>query len=291
MTQTIDSNVESVTHKYLYSYDIDGPSAPARVARIVGHGQEVLEIGSGPGALTKVLVEVGKNQVSALEIDPAAIEIVKQYCESVVPGDLNSDEWPQVFEGKKFDAVVAADVLEHVNDPLKVLKGMVSLLKRDGCVVISVPNITHASIGSLLVNGNFRYGDWGLLDRTHIRFFGAKNLQHLLDSADLSIVHAEFVVKQPHETEFADIWNNTPLRTQQALLEPQHSLIYQFVVKAVPRSNAMSAPVALDTVPVPTWRNPYAIPDTTLGIASGSLVGKLIRLPGRVIRTIGRKLP
>jgi 2-polyprenyl-3-methyl-5-hydroxy-6-metoxy-1,4-benzoquinol methylase len=291
MTQTTNSIVEPVTHKYLYSYDVNGPSAPARVARIVGSGVEVLEIGSGPGALTKVLAEVGKNKVTALEIDPAAIEIVKQYCESVVPGDLNSDSWPKVFGGKTFDAVVAADVLEHVNDPLQVLKGMVSLLKSDGCVVISVPNITHASIGALLVNGNFRYGDWGLLDRTHIRFFGIKNLQDLLDAAGLSIVHAEFVVKQPDETEFADVWNAIPLRSQQALLEPQHSLIYQFVVKAAPKVNVKTESIALDGVPVPSWRNPYAVPEKTLGMPSDSLLGKLVRFPGRIIRTIGRALP
>lgn len=292
MTNTLSTQATSgPAHKYLYSYDVDGPSAPARVARIVGKNQEVLEIGSGPGALTSVLHEVGTNRVTALEIDPTAIEIVQKYCVEVIQADLNSESWPEVFNGKLFDAVIAADVLEHVNNPAQVLKGMVRLLNKDGAVVISVPNISHAAIGSLILDSNFRYGDWGLLDRTHIRFFGMKDIKKLLDAADLVAVHVEFVVKHPEETEFADIWQKIPTRSKNALLELQHSMIYQFVVKAVPKTRANIRAVDIDSVPVEGWKNPYAVPELVLGFRSVSLVGKLIRLPGQIFRTIGRHLP
>lgn len=292
MTNTqSDQAKPAPAHKYLYSYDVDGPTAPARVARIVGKNQEVLEIGSGPGALTSVLQEVGGNKVTALEIDPTAIEIVRKYCVDVIQADLNSEHWPEVFERKRFDAVIAADVLEHVNNPAQVLKGMVRLLNSEGAVVISVPNVSHAAIGALLLESHFRYGDWGLLDRTHIRFFGMKDIKNLLDAADLVPVHAEFVVKHPENTEFADIWQKIPPRSKSALLEFPHSMIYQFVVKAVPKTRATARAIDIASLPVEGWKNPYAVPEMVLGFRSAGLIGKMIRLPGQVFRTIGRRLP
>lgn len=282
---------EKPTHKYLYAYDINGPTAPARVARIVGHNKKVLEIGSGPGALTRVLSEVGANRVTALEIDPTAIDIVKNHCEKVVQGDLNSPHWYSTFSHERFDAVVAADVLEHVINPLDVLKGMTELLNPGGCVVVSVPNVSHAAIGALMHQSHFRYGDWGLLDRTHIRFFGLQNVQSLMEQAGLCITHAEFVVKHPDETEFADIWKLLPIATQKALLEPKHSLIYQCVVKAVPLGSEHSTSLRLSEQEVPGWKNPYAVPSTVMGFDSLNLIGKMIRLPGQVARTLGRRLP
>ena len=47
-----------------------------------------------------------------------------------------------------------------------------------------------------MLQEDFEYRNWGLLDRTHIRFFGIKNIQALFENAGLKIVHAEFVVLQ-----------------------------------------------------------------------------------------------
>lgn len=279
------------SHKYLYTYDIDGPSAPARVARIVGNDKRVLEIGSGPGALTRVLTEVGRNQVVALEVDPAAIEIVKHHCQRVVQGDLNSGVWTSVFDGEKFDVVVAADVLEHVANPLTVLRQMTTLVKPDGSVVLSLPMVTHASVGAMMLSGQFRYGDWGLLDRTHIQFFGLLDIQRLVADANLAIIHAEFFEKLPEETEFADLWEKIPPSSQKSLLEPPHSLVYQCVVELKVSAKSVQPSLDLMRLQVARWKNPYAVPETVFGVSSGSMFGKLFRLPGRIMRTLGRKLP
>ena len=45
-----------------------------------------------------------------------------------------------------FDLVVLADVLEHLPDPLPVLRSVHSLLNPGARILISVPNVAHVSV-------------------------------------------------------------------------------------------------------------------------------------------------
>ena len=76
-------------HKYEYKLDINGPSAPAAVVRMVGEGKRVLEIGAGPGSITRVLKEHSGCRVTAIELDEEAIKKLSPFCEHVYQSDLN----------------------------------------------------------------------------------------------------------------------------------------------------------------------------------------------------------
>ena len=228
-------------HNYEYEVDTNSQTGPANVVRLVGQDKRVLEIGCGPGSITKILAEQGGCKVTGLELDPEAIKKVAQYCVKVMQADLNSSEWPQLLKNDKFDVVVAADVLEHLYDPWKSLQRMVPLINDSGYIVISLPHVGHAAVASCLINGDFDYRDWGLLDRTHIRFFGLKNIEDLFAQANLKIIEARFVTKQPEETEFAESWARLSPTVQDALMSSKHAKVYQVVVKAVPISRAGDA--------------------------------------------------
>lgn len=222
-------------HNYEYAVDTTSETAPANVVRMVGQGKHVLEIGCGPGSITKILAQQGGCQVIGLEVDPDAIKKVKPYCVQVIQADLNSSEWPSLLDGaERFDVVVAADVLEHLYDPWKALQQMAPLINSNGYLVISLPHVGHAAVISCLINGDFEYRDWGLLDRTHIRFFGLKNIEALFAQANLKIIEARYVIKPPEETEFAEGWSRLSSTLQDALMNCKHSEVYQVVVKAVP---------------------------------------------------------
>jgi 2-polyprenyl-3-methyl-5-hydroxy-6-metoxy-1,4-benzoquinol methylase len=236
-------------HTYDYKVLTDADTAPARVVRTIGRNRRVLEVGSGPGSITKVLTHASGCKVTALEIDPSAIELVRPHCEQVFRADLNSMDWPGLLNGQKFEVVLAADVLEHVYAPLAVLKKMADLVEDGGSVVLSLPHVGHSAIASCLMAENFDYRDWGLLDRTHIRFFGLKNMQSLVADAGLKIVHAEFVVRHPAETEFAVAWNALSKNVQDALLTNRHGLVYQVVLKAE-KSDSKNHGVDLMSLPV-----------------------------------------
>jgi 2-polyprenyl-3-methyl-5-hydroxy-6-metoxy-1,4-benzoquinol methylase len=232
----------STRHVYEYTVDPGSNTASAFVARLVGSSKRVLEIGCGPGSITKVLAQQGQCQVTGIELDPAAIEKATPFCDTIIQGDLNDTEWPHLVDNMPlFDVVVAADVLEHLYNPWTTLKQMAPLIKPNGCLVISLPHVGHAVVASCLITGNFEYRDWGLLDRTHIRFFGLKNIEELFAQADLKIVEANYVIKTPEETEFAENWSKLTTTVQNALRSSPHADIYQVVVKAVPNSHPDTA--------------------------------------------------
>lgn len=226
-----------VRHKYEYAIDLDAQTAPAYVVHLVGSSKRVLELGCGPGSITKQLMQHGQCRVTALELDPEAITKVAPYCEAIMQADLNSAGWPQLLDGaERFDVVVAADVLEHLYDPWTTLKQMAGFISASGCLVISLPHVGHAAVVSCLINGDFEYRDWGLLDRTHIRFFGLKNMEELFARAGLKIIEVRYVVKPPEETEFAASWCRLSAAMQDTLKSSGHADVYQVVVKAVPLS-------------------------------------------------------
>jgi len=222
-------------HNYEYDFDPSSETAPANVVRMVGKNKRVLEIGCGPGSITKVLAQQEYCQITGLELDLEAIKKVTPYCVQVMQADLNSRDWPNlVNDVEKFDVIVAADVLEHLYDPWEALQRMVPLINANGYIVISLPHVGHAAVMSCLINGDFEYRDWGLLDRTHIRFFGLKNIEALFTQANLKIIEAKYITTLPEETEFAASWSKLSSSLQNTLMNCKDSEIYQVVVKAVP---------------------------------------------------------
>ena len=240
--------------KLKYEYRVDTDSAGERVVRIIGEGKRVLELGSGPGTITRLLSNESNCRVTALEIDAEAVEKLAPYCERAYLADLNDPHWPDAIKGEgRFDAVIATDVLEHLYEPLTVLKAMKGFLDETGCIIVSVPHVGHSVIHACLFDEDFEYRDIGLLDRTHIRFFGIRNIQRLFEDAGLKIVHAEFVVREPEHTEFARRWASTPAEIRNALEKNPFGSVYQVVVKAVPAEAAGEAIVLMDML-VPRQR-------------------------------------
>ena len=239
-------------HKYDYRVDSSSDTAPACVVRMVGRGKKVLEIGAGPGSITRILKNEQECAVTGIEIDSDAIPHLAPFCERVIQGDLNSDRWSEPLDQQKFDVVVAADVLEHVARPLAVLIRMAGCLDDSGYVVVSLPHIGHSAIHACLLSENFDYREWGLLDRTHIRFFGIHNIEALFCDAGLAIVDVAYVLRKPEDTEFAECWRRlSPAVREMIVRENPFGQVYQVVVKAVPLGRSTATMVLSNTVPAP----------------------------------------
>ena len=240
-------------HRYEYRVDLADDSAPASVVRFVGSERKVLEIGAGPGSITRFLSGENRCRVTAIEIDDSAIEKLRDFCDHVVKLDLNAPDWTEhLQEEGLFEVVVIADVLEHLNDPWRVLADAKRLLAPGGYLVVSLPHIGHSAIVACLLNGDFEYRDWGLLDRTHIRFFGVRNMQNLFNDAGLTIVDARFIVKAPNDTELAAHWEKLPADTQAALARSPHTNVYQVVIKA--SADSIGQGLDLNDIVVPLAR-------------------------------------
>jgi 2-polyprenyl-3-methyl-5-hydroxy-6-metoxy-1,4-benzoquinol methylase len=219
---------------YRFSFDPDSDHAGAHILRLIGGAENVLEIGAGPGSITKPLIELAGCTITALEIDSTSVAMLKTFCDNVIQADLNNPDWVKALPRAGFDAVVIADVLEHLYDPWATLRQVKDVVNDNGCVIVSIPHVSHASIMACLLAGDFRYGDWGLLDKTHIRFFSMQNVQALFEGAGFKIVDARFVTKHPDQTEFADVWRALSDEERAVLEARPHAEIYQIVAKAVP---------------------------------------------------------
>jgi SAM-dependent methyltransferase len=93
---------------------------------------------------------------------------------------------------QKFDVIIFSDVLEHLYDPVGIIKSYQSVLKQDGIIVVTVPNIANIFSRIALLFGFFNYSETGVMDKTHIRFFNKKNLKELAEESHLKIVSQKY---------------------------------------------------------------------------------------------------
>lgn len=83
-----------------------------------------------------------------------------------------------------FDAVVCNDVLEHLVDPLATLAQLRGKLTPEGVVVASIPNIRNLpALGKVLFRRDFPQEEFGIFDRTHLRFFTRKSMIRMFKQA------------------------------------------------------------------------------------------------------------
>ena len=127
----------------------------------------VLSVGCGAGVTEGELVARGM-QVVGIELNPSAAALARTRGLTVIEGDTG--ELGAALESYSFDCIIYADVLEHLTDPLAVLRQQIPRLRPGGTVIVSVPNFRELRVfWQLFVRGQIHYTDAGVLDRTHLR--------------------------------------------------------------------------------------------------------------------------
>lgn len=92
----------------------------------------ILDVGAGRGLLGAALVQLGY-EVCALESNVLIAEDAKKRVHQVICADLHEVATVrEVLQGKKFNYLVFSDVLEHVYDPLQILRDYQEFLQHDG---------------------------------------------------------------------------------------------------------------------------------------------------------------
>lgn len=118
-------------------------------------------------------------KVLGIEMLEKAAEIARQFYDQVLVGKFEDHDLTE-YQGK-FDAIIAADVLEHMYDPWQVLQKLKPLLAPGGAIYISLPNIRNLNVLQALAKGEWQYEGAGILDITHIRFFTKKQALQMLE--------------------------------------------------------------------------------------------------------------
>ena len=146
----------------------------------------VLDVGCSSGLLAEQLRSLGHHVtgVDAIELDGVR-DRTDRFCRADVEEGL-PDEL-----GDSFDTVIAADVLEHVRDPERLLAELAARLSPSGRMFVSVPNFGHWYPRSRVAVGKFGYDQRGILDKTHIRFFTLRTFRSLIARSGMRLMREE----------------------------------------------------------------------------------------------------
>lgn len=221
--------------KYVYPESRLPSPATSKLLSLVGENRLVLEIGCALGFQTRSMRQIQNCRIVGIEIDADAARQAAPDCEKLIIGDVETVDLDAEIGDDKFDVITFADVLEHLKAPAAALQKVRPFLRPGGCVVASIPNITHCAVIYEMAHGNFEYRSLGLLDNTHIRFFTRQTVYDIFESSGFQIVSLDRIKSRAEETEFL----TTP-QTEQDIRFLEYikkhnpeAETYQFIIKAI----------------------------------------------------------
>lgn len=156
----------------------------ARILDLIPNGSRVLDVGAGNGILARLLKKVRKNVIlDGIEPNPYAAKLAKRYYQNFYncyfQGAANK------VRNKKYDFIVLADVIEHLADPLEFIQEVRKVMSKNTKILMSVPNVAFGATRLDLLNGNFKYVDSGIIEKTHLRFFTIETIKELVTASGL----------------------------------------------------------------------------------------------------------
>jgi SAM-dependent methyltransferase len=116
---------------------------------------EILEIGPGQGAMSARIA--ARFRYEGIEADAVAADVARPRIEAH-GGRLRVGSVDELVDGRRYDAVCAFEVLEHIEDDLGALRGWWHWVRPGGRLVLSVPSQPH------------RFGPWDVAVGHHRRY-------------------------------------------------------------------------------------------------------------------------
>src|ERR1019366_90576 len=110
---------------------------------VVGRGMKFLEIGCAPGKILSWTAAVLGAEVSGLDYSRPGVRVARRlFPELGLTADIrNEDVFSTTFAEGSFDVVYSAGVIEHFEDPSRIVRIHAQLLKPGGLALITVPNL------------------------------------------------------------------------------------------------------------------------------------------------------
>ena len=158
-------------------------------------GSKVLDIGCGSGEITLEISKLGY-KTEGVDFSPIAIEKAKNNGIECRVIDVDAG---LPYEDNQFDAVWMGDVIEHVFDPVFVLKEINRVVRNNGLLLLTVPYDLSLGLRIRTLFG-VSYQEATYRERgqyKHHTFFSKSLIQYMLDDSSFDIKQFAIKTKAP----------------------------------------------------------------------------------------------
>ena len=206
----------------------------SKIFKFIPAKSRILDVGCSSGKLGEALKKEKDVYVVGLDIDAADVELAKKNLDEAFVLNAEHDDLESLG---RFDVIIMADVVEHLVDPVGVLKKLKPLLKAQGRFVFSIPNMANVTTRIEVLRGRFEYKDFGLLDRTHLHFYDEEEVNRVLRASGFEVVKTDCTIREIPESILEKSLGEIGITLTPQLmsyLNDTNALIYQFIGYAQP---------------------------------------------------------
>lgn len=147
------------------------------IQKIASKDDKILEIGSGHGFFIESLEKLNY-KITGIEISKEKRNLSKRIVKSPI---LNINLITENLNLENFDLIVLFHVLEHISDPTDFLMKIKKMLRKNGKIIIEVPNSDDIQ---LQTNEDYKKFYW---QRAHIHYFNPKTLRKAVSKSGLKV--------------------------------------------------------------------------------------------------------
>ncbi|MFG5101130.1 class I SAM-dependent methyltransferase [Campylobacter lari] len=171
-------------------------------------GKEVLDFGSGHGQFLIMIKNIVK-RCCGIEIEEQVKNIYKENQIELFASISDLQKTGRFLNG--FDIVTSAHVMEHLRDPISVLRELKELIKDNGKIIIEVPNANDALLTIYQSNAfqNFSY------QAGHLFLFNPNTLKILGEKAGLKVDFIKCIQRYPLSNTLYWLANGLPAGQKQ----------------------------------------------------------------------------
>lgn len=172
-----------VDREFLFKRKLSPTSSHHKILNFIKPCTKILCIGDSDGLLYE---ELSQKADTVIVVDEKDYNSTRISSENFVKSKFV--ELDNLDLKREYDYVILSDVLAMVAQPIDLLKAVKKLLKEDGYLIVSVPNIALWIYRLSLAIGRFNYANGGPLDRRNLRFYTKFSIAQ-------ELINSNFIIK------------------------------------------------------------------------------------------------